>query len=60
MRSFLFLFLAVSEAILCGQQPGMATLHTTTRLVQMMGGRIWLESEEGRGSQFHFTVRFGV
>lgn len=35
MRSFLFLFLAVSEAILCGQQPGMATLHTTTRLVQM-------------------------
>jgi len=35
-------------------------LTITTRLVQMMGGRIWLESEEGRGSQFHFTVRFGV
>ena len=31
-------------------------LTITTRLVQMMGGRIWLESEEGRGSRFHFTV----
>ncbi len=27
------------------------------RLVEMMGGRIWLESEPGRGSRFHFTVR---
>jgi two-component system, sensor histidine kinase and response regulator len=26
----------------------------------MMGGDIWVESEEGRGSQFHFTVRLGV
>ena len=32
-------------------------LTITTRLVQMMGGRIWLESEEGRGSHFHFTVQ---
>ena len=27
------------------------------RLVEMMGGRLWLESEPGRGSVFHFTVR---
>lgn len=31
-------------------------LTISTRLVSMMGGQIWVESEEGRGSQFHFTV----
>src|SRR5580704_3015475 len=35
-------------------------LTISTRLVEMMGGKIWVESEVGRGSQFHFTVRLGA
>src|SRR6202007_2287302 len=31
-------------------------LTISARLIAMMGGTIWLESEVDRGSQFHFTV----
>jgi anti-sigma regulatory factor (Ser/Thr protein kinase) len=31
-------------------------LTISSRLVAMMGGRLWVESEPGRGTTFHFTV----
>jgi signal transduction histidine kinase/CheY-like chemotaxis protein/ligand-binding sensor domain-containing protein len=35
-------------------------LSISTRLITMMGGRMWIQSEVGRGSHFHFTARLGV
>jgi signal transduction histidine kinase/CheY-like chemotaxis protein len=35
-------------------------LSICTKLVEMMNGRIWVESEEGKGATFHFTVSLGI
>ena len=32
-------------------------LTISSRLAEMMGGKIWVESEIGRGTKFHFTAR---
>ena len=33
-------------------------LTISSRLVKMFGGRLWVESEPGQGSTFHFTAKF--
>ncbi|HEY7616697.1 MAG TPA: ATP-binding protein, partial [Terriglobales bacterium] len=35
-------------------------LAISAKLVDMMGGRIWVDSEEGRGSTFHFNAWFSL
>jgi signal transduction histidine kinase len=33
-------------------------LALSKQLVELLGGKIWVESEYGKGSQFNFTIPF--
>ncbi|MBV8865286.1 MAG: response regulator [Acidobacteriaceae bacterium] len=35
-------------------------LSISKRLIEMMGGAVWVESEYGKGSTFYFTASFGI
>jgi len=35
-------------------------LSIASGLVELMGGRIWMESQPGEGSHFHFTAALGI
>jgi len=35
-------------------------LTISRQIVELMGGRMWVESEAGKGSIFHFTAKFGL
>ncbi|MDH4226985.1 MAG: PAS domain S-box protein [Deltaproteobacteria bacterium] len=60
-KAFIFSPFVSSDQMRGGMRQGTGLgLAISRRLVELMGGRIWFESEEGKGTVFNFIVPFDL